>query len=53
MTRKDFNLIATAIRNADIDAKSKDHVARVMALELRTTNPRFDMMRFVDACTAA
>jgi hypothetical protein len=51
MSRKHFNAIAESIRNMDITPKAKEKVARNIALALKNTNDRFDMLRFVEACT--
>lgn len=57
MTRKDYELIAAAVAEANADMV--DHpgrlagaaqVARYLARELRGTNPRFDRDRFLRAC---
>jgi hypothetical protein len=46
MTRRHFNLIADALKNA----KADDHVGAAMASALASTNSRFDRQRFIDAC---
>ena len=65
MTRKEFELIAAALRDArppralrdaahaaSIVAAGKaiDDVARELATRLAATNPRFNRARFLDAC---
>jgi len=62
MTRKDFNLIANALRAAqpiDSDPDMEinraqwniwDKAVREMAVALRQTNDAFDMARFIRAC---
>ena len=56
MTKKDFQLIATVFKQAREDAVDKksrlagDVIALRMARELKTTNPRFDADRFLNAC---
>ena len=63
MTRKDFELIASAIRtrtpsrvartNAAMDAgafQACEDIARRLADTLADTNPRFDKARFLRAC---
>ena len=53
MTRKDYNLIADAIRGA-VDAHgqaaSVKLAAENLAHRLRHTNPRFETARFMAAC---
>jgi len=55
MTRKDFQLIADVIKG-HTDGKD-DHVMRGFALsmvvELQKDNPRFDRVRFLEACGVA
>lgn len=53
MTRKDFALIAEAIRDGRENFRSnKAHVAFAyeMAAVLAQTNPLFDSARFIEAC---
>jgi hypothetical protein len=63
MTRKDFRLITDTIRllpsfetrqddgkRYPCDVVNLDAVCRRFAEALRTTNPRFDADRFIDAC---
>ena len=59
MTRKDFQLIAETVRNLpSFDVISLDNADCVrfsvlvsrLAEALRTTNPRFDAERFINAC---
>ena len=59
MTRKDYEIIAQAIRNtrakADFQGKAGDEatiqeVARSLAQLLKFDNVRFDEDRFLDAC---
>lgn len=62
MTRKDFELIAAALKASKIapeltDAPLTAHLqfvftCRTVATELATTNPRFDRERFLNACGA-
>jgi len=49
MTRRDFNLIADVIRQLPPQV-SRDALARAFAIALTTTNPAFDVVRFLDAC---
>lgn len=65
MTRKDYELIAAAVRNAykgvnpftdtpDTRQQIKDGICRAsmaIADRLAEDNPRFDRERFLDACT--
>jgi hypothetical protein len=59
MTRKDYQLIAGIINNANYTArKFKDtsgegmleHIANELSDELAKDNPRFDRARFLTAC---
>ena len=55
MTKKDFILIAKVLKASGKDSPMnrcviKD-VAMNFAVELQKTNPRFDVQRFVSACT--
>ena len=47
MTRKDFEAIAKALR----EAEAGEEVVRAMAAYCATTNPRFDKQRFIEAST--
>ena len=49
MTRRDFELIAAAVRKASENGLT-DHVATALARALAGTNPRFDRARFIAAC---
>lgn len=57
MTRKDYELIASAIRDeaeAEVRAGRSDNalygLARTLSHRLRMTNPRFEVVRFMAAC---
>ena len=55
MTRKDFQLIADVLKASGVASPMnrcviKD-IATNFAVELQKTNPRFDVQRFVKACT--
>jgi hypothetical protein len=54
MSKKDFQLIANVLK-AHQDGSDADHVVRGLAMsfaiELAKTNPRFNVQRFVKACT--
>lgn len=61
MTRQDFEAVARAMRQAQKDAvlgglgePTRLYLSNVLvpalAAELATTNPRFDIERFVQAC---
>jgi hypothetical protein len=56
MTKKDFSLIAAALRASQIVGVSHRHREQFEATvvcvadALGTTNPRFDRVRFVAAC---
>jgi len=55
MTRKDFQLIANVLSNTRTDNDVTSKLVHAMALDfahaLKATNPRFDVCRFVTACT--
>ncbi len=46
MTRKDYEMIASALRASD----APENVCRVVASTLAEENPRFDSGRFMSAC---
>lgn len=57
MTRKDFNLIARCINQAANDQGQSIEgreairgLIDILATELKTTNPAFNRVRFVNAC---
>lgn len=50
MTRKDFILIADAIRESGADDVSAYTIARSIGFALRRSNPRFELARFMSAC---
>lgn len=47
MSRKDYQLIAAAVREAKATGQSADHT---IAKALESDNPRFDRDRFIEAC---
>jgi hypothetical protein len=49
MTRRDFELIARAIRSAGACGYTR-HVSEALARELKASDPRFDPERFLAAC---
>ena len=51
MTRKDFQLIATVVKTID-DTNTRNTTALNFGVLLRRTNPRFNLVRFVEACNA-
>ena len=54
MTRKDFQLIAAVLKASGTSPMNRcviKDVAMNFAVELQKTNPRFNVQRFVDACT--
>ena len=55
MTRKDFEFIADVLNNYHTGDEKQKTVVREMALtfgvRLQATNPRFNVQRFVQACT--
>lgn len=53
MTRKDYERIAKAVRQAyakRLDNKDVAIVAQCLAYELALDNPRFDALKFRNAC---
>jgi hypothetical protein len=52
MTRKDFELIASVIRNTDevADSQTRDALAEMFADKLAGTNDRFNRETFLKAC---
>ena len=50
MTRKDYIIIAEAIKKAEQESQSKTTVAYVLADALQKDNNRFDRARFLIAC---
>ena len=50
MTRKDFELIAKAIRESTTNKDKRLFMAEVFASFLSNTNPRFNKDRFLRAC---
>ena len=52
MTRKHFKTIAAAIHDSPLSHEAKEAIARRLAYEFVAFNPRFDVQRFIRACTA-
>ena len=50
MTRKDYVLIAEAIKRAGGPDANAYEVAHYIAFALRRDNPRFERARFMEAC---
>ena len=50
MTRKDFEMIAEAVRAAYLNKESRLSVAAELATRLAGTNPRFNYEQFKKAC---
>lgn len=52
MTRKDFVLVAGVIKNhaKDGNAQAINALALDFAVRFKKVNPRFDTVRFLDAC---
>lgn len=48
MTKKDYILIATAIRDSGADLMSKGRIASSLAAALAAQNPRFDQDKFME-----
>jgi uncharacterized protein YciW len=51
MTRMHFEQIALAVRHMNLSREDREEVALKIARVCADSNPRFDMHRFVDACT--
>jgi len=55
MTKKDFQLIADVLKASGTSPMNRcviNDLAMNFAVELQKVNPRFDVQRFVKACTA-
>jgi len=52
MTRKDYKLIAEAIRLSKINMEAREEVTRQIGYKLADDNPRFRMGQFAEACGA-
>jgi hypothetical protein len=52
MTRKDFQLIADAIRMSAINQSAREEITRQIGYRLAEDNPRFRMGQFAEACGA-
>lgn len=50
MTRKDYILIADAIKSSTLDERHREKVVYTLAYVLRNDNERFDYDKFVTAC---
>lgn len=50
MSKKDFELIAFVIRNLTEAPEVRARIAQQFAKELKYTNERFDVQRFLRAC---
>ena len=50
MTKKDFELIAAAIKGVDMPEDIRHFIAWQLAGSLRTLNANFDMRKFVLSC---
>lgn len=50
MSRKDFELIARVVKNADLPDEAREAMARDFASELAGTNARFNKIAFLEAC---
>jgi len=51
MTKKDFELVARALRYSALDKANQMLAARTLASVFAEAYPRFDHDRFVTACT--
>jgi hypothetical protein len=52
MSKKDYEIIARAVRDADIPKREKRKIASLLADYLYKDNPRFLTTRFLVACEA-
>lgn len=50
MTRRDYTLIATVIRDAEVPPEVRRNLALSFAVALRHANANFDTARFMAAC---
>lgn len=50
MTRKDYVLIAEAIKSTTLDERNREKVVYTLAFALKGENERFDYDKFVTAC---
>ena len=50
MTKRDYELIARAVSEMNLQLANKAHVALTLGQALAGDNDRFDMSRFVNAC---
>ena len=50
MTRKDYIIIATALRSAGVDEEVLGKVARALTVQFLKDNERFDPARFWEEC---
>ena len=46
MTRKDYILIASVIRDLALDEEQKEHIIRRFIAQLKADNPNFEPVRF-------
>lgn len=49
MTKRDYELIASVLRNAILPTDDRRRLIRAFGERLNTTNPRFDYLRFMRA----
>jgi hypothetical protein len=50
MTKKDFQKIASVIKDTSMPCAIRAHLAWNFAQVCKADNPRFDIQRFIDAC---
>jgi len=51
MTRQHFKAIAEAVSFSNLSQEDKEHIARMLSIELRQFNENFDKPKFIAACT--
>ena len=51
MTRQHFKAIAEAVRFSNLEIEDKEHIAKMLSIELGKFNENFDKAKFLAACT--
>lgn len=52
-SRRDYDAIADAINTTPMSQRARDEIIDRLVLYFESTNPRFDPLRFRDACGAS